>query len=325
MVDAETRHVPVMLARCVDLLAPALARPGAVAVDATLGLGGHAEAILESSPEATLVGIDRDGDALRLASARLARFGPRFAAHRAEYDDIPGALAAVGARAADAVLFDLGVSSMQIDETARGFSYAADGPLDMRMNRDDATTAADLVRDASEEDLARIFAEYGEERYAPGIARAIVRRRVASPITRSADLVEIVRGALPPAARATAVAPAKRVFQALRIAVNDELRILERALPAALDATVVGGRVVVLAYHSLEDRRVKRTFAAGATDRTPRGVPVTRDEDQPYLRLLTKGAEKASEEERARNPRSVSVRLRAVERTRETPAGRRAA
>jgi len=325
MGGAEGRHVPVLLDRCVELLSPSLTHPGSVAVDATLGLGGHAEAILAGCADATLVGIDRDGEALRLASERLASFGGRFVGHRAEYDDMTGALAAVGAARADAILFDLGVSSMQIDEVDRGFSYANDAPLDMRMNRDDARSAADLVRDTDEAELARILAEYGEERYAPRIARAIVRRRETSPITRTADLVAIVREALPASTRAKPGNPAKRTFQALRIAVNDELGILARAIPAAIEATAVGGRVVVLSYHSLEDRLVKRAFAAGATDQTPRRVPVTRDEDRPYLRLLTRGAEKASPEEAERNPRSASVRLRAVERLRETPASRRAA
>ncbi len=325
MGDAARRHVPVMLDRCVELLTPSLDHPGAIAVDATLGMGGHAEALLAASPQATLVGIDRDGDALRLASERLAGFGERFVAYRSEYDDIAGALASVGADRADAILFDLGVSSLQIDEEDRGFSYAVDAPLDMRMNRDDERDAADLVAEASEEELTRILAGYGEERYAPRIARAIVRRRATEPITRTGDLVDIVRGALPPAARAAGGNPAKRSFQALRIAVNDELGILERALPAAIEATAVGGRIVVLSYHSLEDRMVKRAFVSGAEDQTPRLVPVTRDEDLPFLSLLTRGAEQVSSDESARNPRSASVRLRAVERTRETPAGRRAA
>ncbi len=325
MNDAVERHVPVMLDRCVELLRPALDPSGAIAIDATLGLGGHAEALLASSPGAKLVGIDRDGEAIRLATERLAPFGSRFTAHRAEYDDIAGALRAVGATRADAILFDLGVSSMQIDEADRGFSYAADAPLDMRMSRDDPWTAADLVRDEDESTLARILAEYGEERYAPRIARAIVRRRAIAPIGRTGDLVEIVRGAIPAAARAKGGNPAKRTFQALRIAVNDELGILSRAIPAALEATAVGGRIVVLSYHSLEDRLVKRAFAAGAEDQTPRLLPVTREEDRPYLRLLTRGAEKASDAEAERNPRSASVRLRAAERIRETPPSRRVA
>ncbi len=321
MATAE-RHVPVMLERCVELLAPVLARRGAVAVDATLGLGGHSEAILSACPNATIVGIDRDADAIALASERLARFGARFRAHHGEFDDVRGALTSVGADTADGVLFDLGVSSMQVDDVERGFSYAHDAPLDMRMSRDDASTAADLLRELPVDDIARILREFGEERYAGRIARAIVERRALAPVTTSSDLVELVRSAVPAAARAEGGNPAKRTFQALRIAVNRELEVLASALPSALNALPVGGRIVVLSYHSLEDRMVKRALAEGAEVSAPRGMPVIRDEDRPYLRLLTRGAERASEEELMRNPRSASVRLRAAERVRETPPGR---
>jgi len=316
------RHVPVLLDRCVELLAPALQHRGAVAIDATLGFGGHSAAILSACPEATVVGIDRDHDAIALASERLASYGARFRAHHAEFDDIAGALAAVGADTADGVLFDLGVSSMQIDDADRGFSYARDAPLDMRMNRDDDVTAADLLRDLSAEDLTRILQEYGEERYAGRIAKAIVERRPTAPITRSAELVSLVRSAIPAAARAEGGNPAKRTFQALRIAVNRELEVLNRAIPAALDAIPVGGRIVVLSYHSLEDRMVKRALADGAEVRAPHGMPVVRDEDRPYLRLLTRGAGRPAEDELASNPRSASVRLRAAERVRATPPER---
>jgi 16S rRNA (cytosine1402-N4)-methyltransferase len=316
------RHVPVLLDRCVELLAPALQHRGAVAIDATLGLGGHSAAILSACPEVTVVGIDRDRDAIALASERFAPYGARFRTHHAEFDDIPGALAVAGVDTVDGVLFDLGVSSMQIDDTDRGFSYARDAPLDMRMNRDDDVTAAGLLRDLSAEDLARILKEYGEERYAGRIAKAIVQRRPTAPITRSADLVDLVRSAIPAAARAEGGNPAKRTFQALRIAVNRELEVLSRAIPAALDAIPVGGRIVVLSYHSLEDRMVKRALADGAEVRAPHGMPIVRDEDRPYLRLLTRGAERPTEDELASNPRSASVRLRAAERVRATPTGR---
>jgi len=317
--EAASRHTPVMRDRCVELLAPALAHPGAVAIDGTLGMGGHTEAILEACPEARVVGIDRDPAAIRLASARLARFGDRFVAHHAEYDDIDGALAAAGVEHADGILLDLGVSSLQIDDAERGFSYAQDAPLDMRMNPEDPVTAADLLRDADERELARILREYGEERFAPRIARAIVRRRAQAPIERSADLVDLVRASIPAAARATGGNPAKRTFQALRIAVNRELEVLERAIVAAIEGVGIGGRVVVESYHSLEDRIVKHAFAHGAETRAPAGLPVVPERDQPYLRLLTRGAEKASAEEAEANPRSKPVRLRAAERTRPTP------
>lgn len=322
--EAAARHRPVMLERCVDLLAPSLEAAGSVAIDGTLGMGGHSEAILERCPNATVVGIDRDAQAIALASARLARFGDRFVAIQTEYDNIEEALALVGAAHADAVLLDLGVSSLQIDEAERGFSYAQDAPLDMRMNRDDPVTAANLLRDASETEISRILREYGEERFAPRIAKEIVRRRESTPVTRSGDLVDVVRACIPAALRAKGGNPAKRTFQALRIAVNRELDVLERALPAAVESTRVGGRVVVMAYHSLEDRMVKQVFAAGATAQAPPGLPVIPDDDQPYLRLLIRGAEQASESEAESNPRSQSVRLRAVERTRPTPASRKA-
>lgn len=322
MTDAASRHQPVMLDRCVDLLAPALDRPGALAIDGTLGMGGHTEAILERCPGATVVGIDRDADAIALASARLARFGDRFVSHHAEYDDIAGALSRAGREVADGVLLDLGVSSLQIDEAERGFSYAQDAPLDMRMNRDDPITAADLLARADERELARILREYGEERFAPRIARAIVRTREQQSVTRSGELVDLVRTAIPAAARATGGNPAKRTFQALRIAVNRELEVLERAVPRAIEATRVGGRIVVMSYHSLEDRIVKTTMAAGATSSAPPGLPIIPDDDQPYLRLLTRGAEKASESEAEENSRSKPVRLRAAERIRPTPPSR---
>jgi 16S rRNA (cytosine1402-N4)-methyltransferase len=314
-----------MLARCVELLAPVLDHPGALAIDGTLGMGGHTEAILTRCPEARVVGIDRDSQAIELASRRLAPFGDRFVAHHAEYDDIRGALALIGADAADGILLDLGVSSLQIDEAERGFSYAQDAPLDMRMNRDDPMTAADLLREWDEREIARILRVYGEERFAPRIARAIVRRRESGPITRSGELVELVRTAIPAAARAAGGNPAKRTFQALRIAVNRELDVLDRAIPAALEGTRVGGRVVVMAYHSLEDRIVKRAFAAGAESQAPPSMPVVPESAKPYLRHLTRGAEVASEAEISENSRAKSVRLRAVERTKLTPASRRAA
>jgi len=323
--DAAERHTPVMLDRCVDLLAPALTKPGAVAIDGTLGMGGHTEAILTRCPEATVVGIDRDPQAIDLASARLARFGDRFRAHHAEYDDIAGALALAGADAADGILLDLGVSSLQIDEAERGFSYAQDAPLDMRMNPEDPVSAADLLRDASQEELTRILRDYGEERFAARIAEAIVRRRAQAPITRSGELVDLVRACIPAATRTPGSNPAKRTFQGLRIAVNRELEVLERALPRAIEGTAIGGRVVVMSYHSLEDRIVKRAFAAGAESTAPVGLPIVPDEDAPYLRLLTRGAEKASAAEAEANPRSKPVRLRAVERVRATPASRRRA
>lgn len=318
MGDAAHRHTPVLLDRCVELLSPALEHDGAVAIDGTLGMGGHTEALLQRHPRLTVVGIDRDGDAIDRASERLAWAGERFVAYRATYDDIAGALAAVGADAADGILFDLGVSSLQIDEAERGFSYVNHGPLDMRMNRDDPVTAADILATADEAEIARILHVYGEERYARRIAEAIVARRATDPVTHSEQLVDVVRACIPAARRQPGSHPAKRTFQALRIAVNRELDVLDEAIEAAIDALPVGGRLVVMSYHSLEDRIVKRAFASASTSSAPPGLPVVPDAQQPYLRLLTRGAEKASAAEIERNSRAKPVRLRAAERIRVT-------
>lgn len=311
------RHLPVLLDRCLELLAPALAGPDAVLVDATLGLGGHAEAVLARFPGARVVGIDRDPQALTLATRRLAGYGGRLVAVHATYDAIPQVLAGLGIPAAQAVLMDLGVSSLQLDETSRGFSYAHDAPLDMRMDPTTGITAADVVNGYDEAELVRVLREYGEERYARRIAHRLVARRAVAPVMRTGDLVDVVRSAVP--ATAPGGHPAKRTFQALRIEVNGELETLARALPAAVESVAVGGRIVVESYHSLEDRMVKRTLAGGATSSAPAGLPVEPETHRPYLRLLTRGAEEADAAELARNPRARSVRLRAAERLRPTP------
>jgi 16S rRNA (cytosine1402-N4)-methyltransferase len=309
-------HVPVLRDRVLALLAPAVDRPGAVAVDATLGLGGHAVALLSAHPELRLVGIDRDPEALRIAGDRLAAFGARASLHEAVYDEIPAVLAAAGVDRVDAVLFDLGVSSLQLDEARRGFAYAQDAPLDMRMSPA-GSTAADVVNGYPVDELTRVLRDYGEERFARRIAQSIARARAVEPITSSARLVDLVRDAIPAAARRTGGNPAKRTFQALRIEVNRELAALEAALPAAIDAVRVGGRVVVLSYQSLEDRIVKRAFAERARDTTPPGLPVPLASAAPTLRVLTRGAEAPTEAEIAENPRAASARLRAAERVRD--------
>jgi 16S rRNA (cytosine1402-N4)-methyltransferase len=306
-------HVPVLLERCLALLDPALRRPGAVAVDATLGLGGHTEAMLAAHPALTVLGLDRDPEALALASERLAPFGARFRPVRCVYDALPEALGGAGFRAADAILFDLGVSSMQLDRPDRGFAYAQDAPLDMRMDPTVGRTAADLLNTATAAELARILRTYGEERFASQLARAIVREREREPFTSSARLVALIRDTIPAPARRSGGNPAKRTFQALRIAVNDELEVLGRAIPAALGALAPGGRLVVLSYHSGEDRIVKRALTAVTAPPVPHGLPVIPQELRPTARVLTRGAEKASEDEVRRNPRAASVRLRAVE------------
>lgn len=309
------RHVPVVADRVLDLLEPAvLAAAAPVLVDTTLGLGGHSEAMLERFGEARVIGIDRDGDALRRANARLEPFGDRFTPVHAVYDEIADAVRGAGADRVTGVLFDLGVSSMQLDQAERGFAYAQDAPLDMRMNPDDPLTAAEVLNSYDENALTHVLRDYGEEKFARKIARTIVREREREPFERSARLVELVRDTIPAPARRTGGNPAKRTFQALRIEVNDELGAYGRALPAALDLTELGGRVVVLSYHSLEDRITKRTFAAATTSTAPPGLPVVPPEYEPRFRLLTRGAERASESEIAENPRATPVRLRAVER-----------
>jgi 16S rRNA (cytosine1402-N4)-methyltransferase len=307
-------HVPVLLDRVVALLAPALARPGAVMVDATLGLGGHTEAVLERCPGARVVGIDRDPRALEMSAERLAPFGDRFTPVHAVYDEIADVLADQGLDAVDAVLFDLGVSSMQLDVRSRGFAYSEDAPLDMRMDPTRGPTAADVLNTYSVGDLTRVLRDYGEEKFARKIAGAVVRRREHDPFTTSAGLVELLYAEIPAPARRTGGHPAKRTFQALRMEVNDELAVLRRAVPAAIAAIGIGGRVVVEAYHSLEDRLVKQAFVAGTRSTVPDDLPFVPEGSEPPLRLVTRGSEKANAAEIEANPRAASVRLRAVER-----------
>ncbi|MDN5558506.1 MAG: 16S rRNA (cytosine(1402)-N(4))-methyltransferase RsmH [Ruaniaceae bacterium] len=298
------RHVPVLVQRCTELLGTAA---NGIVVDATLGMGGHSEALLRAYPHLTVVGIDRDLRALELAGERLGPFGKRFRAFHGTYDQISEA-----AEHADGVLMDLGVSSMQLDEAERGFSYSTDAPLDMRMDTSTGRSAAELLNTASAAELREILYRYGEEKFAPAIAARIVRQRELEPLSRTSELAEIVRASIPAPARRTGGNPAKRTFQAIRVAVNDELRILERAVPAALEVLAPGGRIVVMAYQSLEDRVVKRVLARATTSQTPHGLPV--DLDTPDFTLLTRGAERADEAEIALNPRAASVRLRAAER-----------
>src|SRR3954462_2017774 len=313
-------HVPVMLDRILALLGPALSTSSdedVFFVDATLGLGGHAAAVLEAHPRATLIGLDRDTTAIERSGRRLAPYSGRIHLVHAVYDEIPRVLDELGVPGVHAVLFDLGVSSPQLDEAERGFAYSYDAPLDMRMDRTQELTAEEVVNTYSASDLTRILRDYGEERFARRVAQAIVRERGRAPLTSTSRLVEVVRDAIPAASRRTGGHPGKRTFQALRMEVNDELATLESALPAALDVLAVGGRVVVLSYHSLEDRIVKRALAERATDATPAGLPVPLPEHRPRFRLLTRGAEQPAEEETTTTPRAASARLRAAERIRE--------
>jgi 16S rRNA (cytosine1402-N4)-methyltransferase len=316
METAAAAHLPVMRDRVLELLAPALDPPGAVLVDATLGRAGHASALLSAHPGLTLIGLDTDATAIAESRQLLLAFADRVTLIQAVYDELPQILARLGRPAVQGILFDLGVSSPQLDNPERGFSYSKDAPLDMRMNQSGALTAADVLNTYPADRLARVLRDYGEEHFARRIAAAVVRERQRAPLTSTLRLAEIVRESIPAPARRTGGNPAKRTFQALRIEVNGELDALNRALPAALGAVAVGGRIVVLAYHSLEDRAVKRALAAQSTDTTPPGLPVSLEASRPRLRLLTRGAERPSAAELAANPRAAPARLRAAERIR---------
>lgn len=313
--DIAKLHAPVMLERCIELLAPAIEQPHAVMVDGTLGMGGHTEALLERFETLTVIGLDRDTEALQLASRRLQRFGDRFRPVHTVYDGIREAVAGEGFQHVQGVLLDLGVSSLQLDHAERGFAYAQSAPLDMRMDQSEGRTAAEILAEEPEGRLRELFEIYGDEPLAARYARAIVKARDVAPIERSDELVDILQDATPAAVKRQRH-PAKRVFQALRIEVNDELGALRRVIPASLDVTALGGRVVVMSYQSLEDRLVKRAFQQVTTSTAPQGLPVELPEHLPTFAHLVKGAEHASDAEQHENPRSIPARLRAVERVR---------
>jgi 16S rRNA (cytosine1402-N4)-methyltransferase len=310
-------HTPVALDYAMQMLGPALSGVSPVMVDGTLGIGGHTEAFLDKFQNLTVIGIDRDEKALELAATRLARFGDRFKFAHAVYSDILEVLEAQGIDGVDAILLDLGVSSMQLDEADRGFAYSFDAPLDMRMNQNVGFTAADVLNTYSEASIAKILKEYGEERYAKQIAKEIVERRKVSPFVGSADLASLVSKIVPYIPGKTNGHPAKRVFQALRVEVNGELEILEDTIPAAIQALNVGGRILVMSYHSLEDGIVKSALVRAATSQTPIEMPIELPEHAPVIRMLTKGTAVASEAEKQVNPRAASVRMRAAEKIRE--------
>ncbi|WP_461170589.1 16S rRNA (cytosine(1402)-N(4))-methyltransferase RsmH [Arthrobacter sp. Z1-15] len=317
----EERHVPVLRDRCINLLAPAIEKAvaehgSAVVVDATLGMGGHTEAMLARFPQLHVIGIDRDRQALALAGERLSPFQDRIDLVHAVYDEIADVVTDLGFDGIDGALFDLGVSSLQLDERDRGFAYSYDAPLDMRMDTSRGRTAADIVNTYSESDLVAIIRKWGEEKFAGRIASAIVSTRAGKPFSTTGELVDAIRTVVPAGAARTGGHPAKRTFQALRIEVNEELDVLERAIPAALSVLKLGGRVVVMSYHSLEDKIVKGVFAAGARSSAPKGFPVELDEHKAQLQRLTKGTEVPTDAEIAENPRAASAKLRAVERIR---------
>lgn len=307
-------HISVALDRCIELLTPAIEKSSSpVFVDATLGLGGHSFEMLNRFPNLTLIGIDRDTSAIEKATTRLSEFGSRVHIAHSVFDHFSEVVKSFGFEKIDGALFDLGVSSMQLDLAERGFSYSQDAPLDMRMDQSQGITAEEIVNTWSHGDITRILRVYGEEKFAPRIADFIIREREISPINSTAKLAELVKNAIPAAARRTGGNPSKRTFQALRIAVNNELEVIERALPQALDLLNVGGRLVVLSFQSLEDRIVKEVFAQVTQSTSPRDLPVELPGHEAKFKLIAKG-EAASEKEIADNSRAQSVRIRAVER-----------
>jgi 16S rRNA (cytosine1402-N4)-methyltransferase len=299
----------------VELLAPAIdGREHPIVIDGTLGLAGHSYELLSRFPQLTVIGIDRDSDAIALAAKRLEEFHGRVKIYHDTFDNLGEILDQFGTRTVNGILLDLGVSSMQLDDLDRGFSYAHETALDMRMDRSQGLTAAEVLATYSQSDLTRILREYGDERFAPRIAKAIVAEREVTPIKSSSILVDLIKRVIPAPARRTGGNPAKRTFQALRIEVNGELDILDRSLPIALDRLAVGGRLVVLSFQSLEDRIVKRHFAQVTARRDLPGLPVALPSDDSKFALIFNGSEKASEEEILVNPRAKSVRIRAIAR-----------
>ena len=300
---------------CVELLTPAIKKSETpVVVDATLGLGGHSEALLESNPNLVLIGIDRDLDAIMKAKNRLAKFENRVKLNHSIFDEITEVVNSFGFEKVDGILFDLGVTSMQLDQSDRGFSYSQDAPLDMRMDRSRGITASEIVNTYAPGALVKILRTFGEEKFATRIVENIVKARAKAPLNSTQELATLVKESIPAATRRTGGNPAKRTFQALRIEANDELGAISRALPVALDLLTIGGRVVVLSFQSLEDRIVKEIFVERSTSKTPRNLPVELPEFAAKFALVSKSGETPTEEELARNPRSASVRLRAIEK-----------
>ena len=300
---------------CVDLLTPAINKSeNPVVVDATLGLGGHSEALLESNPNLVLIGIDRDLDAIVKAKNRLAKFENRTKLNHAIFDEITDVVNSFGFKQVDGILFDLGVSSMQLDQSDRGFSYSQDAPLDMRMDRSTGITASEIINTYAPGELVRILRTYGEEKFATRIVENIVKERAKAPLNSTAQLATLVKESIPAATRRTGGNPAKRTFQALRIETNDELGAVNRAIPQALELLKVGGRLVVMSFQSLEDRIVKEIFTQATTSGTPRDLPIDLPEFAAKFALVVRGSVLPSEAEIAANSRAQSVRLRAIER-----------
>ena len=308
----QEQHIPVMRDRVIEMFAPALNVANPLLIDGTLGLAGHTESLLKEFPNLKIIGIDRDPIAIKRAKQRLGELASRVEFVNETYDQIEKVLAG---RKVNAVLLDLGVSSIQLDETNRGFSYSHDAPLDMRMNANDSLTAADILNSYDVKDLTYILGTYGEEKFAKRIAQELVKRRGNKAWTTTFELVELIKDVIPAPARRTGGNPAKRTFQALRIAVNNELQILEKAIPHAMAALMVGGRILVLSYHSLEDRIVKNAFKeqSSVIDALP-GLPILLSKKKAPFELVNRKAGQACDAEIVSNPRSTSVRLRVAQR-----------
>lgn len=311
----EVKHIPVALEQCIDLLTPAIKNKSKpVLIDATLGLAGHAKEFLKRFENLQVIGIDRDSSALEIAKSNLIQYADRVTFIHSTYDQIQAGLDKAGFNLADAILFDLGVSSMQLDQAERGFSYSQDAPLDMRMDQSNPVSAATVLNTYSHGELAKVLQNYGEEKFASKIAENIIKARQSGRLKSTKDLAEIVKESIPAPARRTGGNPAKRTFQALRIEVNQELAVLEKAIPAALAALAIGGRLVVMSYQSLEDRIVKSNFANHTKSNTPLGLPVELPNSAASYKLLISGSYSADDAEQSINPRSQSMRLRAIER-----------
>jgi 16S rRNA (cytosine1402-N4)-methyltransferase len=313
--ESNTQHVSVMRDECIELLSPAIsAHANPVVIDATLGLGGHTEALLNKFPQLVVIGIDRDTQAIEIATERLSRFGQRFISHHSIFDRISDVAKEHGYSHVQGILFDLGVSSLQLDNGDRGFSYSHDASLDMRMDKSQAKTAADIVNTYSPGELVRILRTYGEEKFATRIVESIVKEREKAPLNSTSHLATLVKNAIPAATRRTGGNPAKRTFQALRIETNDELGAITRAIPQALELLDIHARLVVMSFQSLEDRIVKNFFQEATTSRTPQGLPVEIAELAAKFALVFNGSQSPSEAEVEENSRAASVRLRAIER-----------
>ncbi len=309
------QHIPVALDRCIALLAPAIELcESPIIVDATLGLGGHSKELLSRYPNLKIIGLDRDLSAISIARENLTEFGDRIVIVHAVYDEIAEVLSDMDITNVEGILFDLGVSSMQLDVAERGFAYSQDAPLDMRMDQSSGLTAGEILNTYTHQQLNRILWQYGEEKFAAKIAENIIKARSSNSLNSTKDLAEIVKNSIPAPARRTGGNPAKRTFQALRVEVNQELEVLKRAIPSAIEQLAVGGRLVVMAYQSLEDRIVKSAFAKVTESGTPRGLPVELPDRAAKFAFVIRGSESATEAEIEANPRAQSMRLRAIER-----------